>query len=67
MLLEANMPTILKAVYRKSAVPNRNVAPKQKSITTDELMGGAKELIILHAEEQYRLRITSNRKLILTK
>jgi hemin uptake protein HemP len=49
----------------KPAVPSRLNAPKQTTIR--ELMGSAKELIILHAEDQYRLRITSNGKLILTK
>jgi hemin uptake protein HemP len=49
----------------KPAAPSRLNAPKQT--TTRELMGSAKELIILHAEDQYRLRITSNGKLILTK
>jgi hemin uptake protein HemP len=48
-------------------VPKRERAPKPNSITTGELMGSARELFILHAEEQYRLRITSNGKLILTK
>lgn len=38
-----------------------------KRITTTELMGGEIEIIIVHAGEQYRLRITANNKLILTK
>jgi hemin uptake protein HemP len=32
-----------------------------------DLLGGAKEVIILHAGERYRLRVTANDKLILTK
>jgi hemin uptake protein HemP len=32
-----------------------------------ELFGGGREVIILHAGERYRLRITANDKLILTK
>jgi hemin uptake protein HemP len=32
-----------------------------------ELIGGGREVIILHAGERYRLRITANDKLILTK
>lgn len=38
-----------------------------KTITTEELLGTLREIIILHAGEEYRLRITSNGKLILTK
>ena len=41
--------------------------PVHKSITSEELLQNVKELIIIHAGEQYRLRITSNNKLILTK
>jgi hemin uptake protein HemP len=32
-----------------------------------DLLGGAKEAILEHEGQLYRLRITSNRKLILTK
>jgi hemin uptake protein HemP len=32
-----------------------------------DLLGGGKEVIILHAGERYRLRVTANDKLILTK
>jgi len=39
----------------------------QKSITSSELFDEHQEIIILHAGEEYRLRITSNNKLILTK
>lgn len=42
-------------------------APRKPSISSGELMGNSRELIILHAEDQYRLRITSTGKLILTK
>ncbi|WP_081431789.1 hemin uptake protein HemP [Geobacter metallireducens] len=38
-----------------------------KCITAAELMDGEIEIIIVHAGEQYRLRITANNKLILTK
>ncbi len=36
-------------------------------ITSAELFGTLHEILIMHAGEQYRLRITSNNKLILTK
>ncbi len=35
--------------------------------TTDDLLQGGNELIIAHRGEEYRLRITSNGKLILNK
>lgn len=39
----------------------------KRSITSQELLGEVQELIIIHAGEEYRLRITSNNRLILTK
>lgn len=38
-----------------------------ETITSKELLKDRLEIVILHAGEQYRLRITSNNKLILTK
>jgi hemin uptake protein HemP len=35
-------------------------------ITSDQLLGEARELLIMHAGRQYRLRLTQNGKLILT-
>lgn len=40
---------------------------KPRRLTTAELIGDARELVIEHAGNEYRLRITSNGKLILTK
>lgn len=39
----------------------------KRTTTTAELCGDQQEIIILHAGEEYRLRITGNNKLILTK
>jgi hemin uptake protein HemP len=36
-------------------------------VDSTELFAGCSELIIVHAQEHYRLRITRNDKLILTK
>ncbi len=36
-------------------------------ITSSQLFKGFQEIIIKHAGEEYRLRITSNNKLIMTK
>lgn len=38
-----------------------------KTITSTELFGSLHEIVILHDGVAYRLRITSNNKLILTK
>ena len=35
-------------------------------IESARLLGGARELVILHAGREYRLRVTQNGKLILT-
>ena len=42
-----------------------SATPKQ--ISSEELLGDARRLIIVHAGEQYLLRVTKNGKLILTK
>lgn len=38
-----------------------------KQMQVQELMGDDREVIIVHQGEEYRLRLTSNNKLILTK
>lgn len=40
---------------------------RRTTTSSRELMGNSQELIISHAGDEYRLRITSNNKLILTK
>lgn len=44
-----------------------NGTPKLRRVTSDELLAGQNELVILHGGEEYRLRKTSKGKLILTK
>ncbi|TXF11393.1 hemin uptake protein HemP [Pelomicrobium methylotrophicum] len=39
---------------------------KPRRVTSEELLGRAGELIIVHREREYRLRRTANGKLILT-
>jgi hemin uptake protein HemP len=46
------------------AGPRADTAP---TISSAALLAGAKELLIRHGGEEYRLRITANNKLILTK
>lgn len=36
-------------------------------LSTERLMGGRREIVLQHGPEEYRLRITSTGKLILTK
>lgn len=37
-----------------------------RRISSSELLGSASELVIVHGQREYKLRITSNGKLILT-
>ncbi len=46
------------AVARQAPLPR---------LRSSDLLSGAREAIIEHGQEQYRLRLTSNGKLILTK
>lgn len=46
---------------------SRGKNPSRRVVTSRELLGGLRELIIEHAGEEYKLRITSKDKLILTK
>jgi hemin uptake protein HemP len=42
-------------------------AGRTARIRVDELLSGAREAILIHRGQEYRLRITSSGKLILTK
>ncbi|MDE1900559.1 MAG: hemin uptake protein HemP [Alphaproteobacteria bacterium] len=45
----------------------RSIEIINQRITSDALFNKLRELVIQHAGEDYRLRITANNKLILTK
>jgi len=72
--LTAKMRTIIvrnmttkRATGSASAARSRTPSggtPKQ--VSSDELLGPAGELVIVHGGRQYRLRVTQNGKLILT-
>jgi hemin uptake protein HemP len=47
-------------------VEQRGPIPAPKAVTAVQLLGGARELVIVHNGREYRLRITQNGKLILT-
>jgi hemin uptake protein HemP len=38
-----------------------------KRVAVSDLLGGGREAVLLHDGDEYRLRLTSNGKLILTK
>ena len=44
-----------------------SASAKPRRVRIEDLLGGGRELIIEHRNEEYRLRMTSNSKLILTK
>ena len=41
--------------------------PVHRRISSDDLMGGERVIVILHGAEEYRLRLTAGGKLILTR
>jgi hemin uptake protein HemP len=52
---------------RQEEPPAPEAPEAPRSTTSRDLLRGARELTILHAGEVYRLRVTSNDRLILTK
>lgn len=52
---------------RPPANPPDRRDPPVRVVRIEELLQGARELILLHDGAEYRLRITRNGKLILTK
>ena len=47
--------------------PDRPADRPPPRIDVQHLLGGASEVRLAHGEQEYRLRLTRNRKLILTK
>ena len=47
--------------------PDDNPGPTVRRIPVGELLGGGREAVLVHDGAEYRLRLTSNGKLILTK
>ncbi len=45
----------------------RSAKQPARRIDVQEVLEGAREVVLLHQNEEYRLRLTSNGKLILTK
>lgn len=42
-------------------------AEARKVVTSEQILGGAREIAIRHEGQEYRLQVTRNGKLILTK
>jgi hemin uptake protein HemP len=60
--------TRLNFVSHRSTVPNVSLLTEKKArIESKKLFQGKSEIIIVHQNEEYNLRITRNGKLILTK
>ncbi len=49
-----------------SADPTAPAVAARRRIQSEQLLGGANELVIEHQGREYRLRLTQNGKLILT-
>jgi hemin uptake protein HemP len=61
-------PTELDPRPAGTASAARSGAPtRPPRLSTEMLMAGRREIVLLHGHEEYRLRITSTGKLILTK
>ncbi len=51
-----------------TASPAQPTAPRDlRRLHSTELLAGGREAVIVHGQDEYRLRVTSNGKLILTK
>jgi len=55
------------AVSGKTATTQPVSSPPVRRIAIRDLMNGGREAVLLHDGTEYRLRLTSNGKLILTK
>ncbi len=49
------------------AAPETFKAPQRRCVTSEELLMGDREIAIRHGGQEYRLQVTKNGKLILTK
>lgn len=55
-------------IHRQSVViVEQESVPERRRVSSRELFGAQNEILIEHNNDEYRLRITSSNKLILTK
>jgi hemin uptake protein HemP len=64
--LKNNLNKANEVVTSKLSVSNKQESA-YRTMTSEDLFAGRRELLITHATESYRLRITNQGKLILTK
>lgn len=57
----------LAATATRSAEPCAGNAVARKTLDSRTLLGGSEEIVITHGAETYRLRLTRQNRLILTK
>jgi hemin uptake protein HemP len=63
--MKLRMNCVPEGVERDGAPLRPDTAPMR--VPLDTILRGRQEIIIQHRDEEYRLRITSNGKLLLTK
>ena len=55
-----------KTTAKEEARAHRDPGVRPRRVSSSQLLGAAAELVIVHGQREYRLRVTSNGKLILT-
>jgi hemin uptake protein HemP len=65
--MSSDNPRVSPALSRGAIGTAERPASRTREITSAELLGSHREIRIRHANEVYRLRVTSKGKLILTK
>ncbi len=65
--LEPDVQTSLERGARSPSGPGRKIDLVADRIDSRDLFVGTREIVISHGEHAYRLRLTSQNKLILTK
>jgi hemin uptake protein HemP len=65
--MKNNTNTITLRSHPSIVILEQENSPSRRRVSSGELFGKQQELVIEHNDEEYRLRITSNDKLILTK
>lgn len=66
-MLEPTQTLLHETAAAHSAVPAAPARAVMPRIDSQRLLAGGRELVIQHGAEEYRLRLTRNDKLILTK
>lgn len=61
------MPTEADSTPQDTSRTEAAASPPPRVVRSADLFGEAREIIIRHRDETYRLRLTSSNKLILTK